>query len=87
MNNGITVYWSKPDKALIVLDPANANLTGNLCGLCGNRNVVKYDDLMTETGELVSNLNVHGLNIDIMHSLGGGGGCGLWEGESGPWYL
>ena len=57
LDNGITVYWSKPYKTLIILDPSKAELFGNLCGLCGNRNEVKYDDIKTDTGELVSNLN------------------------------
>ncbi|XP_072040242.1 IgGFc-binding protein-like [Amphiura filiformis] len=55
MNNGITIYWSSPYRALIQIDAdADAMLTGNVCGLCGNNNDIKYDDFTTPDDTLVS---------------------------------
>ncbi|XP_072039405.1 zonadhesin-like [Amphiura filiformis] len=55
LGNGIQIYWSRPHRAVIQIDPeADASLTGNLCGLCGNNNNKKYDDLTTPDGKHVS---------------------------------
>ena len=55
MTNGLTVSWSSPYRAAIFIGPdAQNQLSGKLCGLCGNSNGVKYDDITTKMGELVS---------------------------------
>ncbi|XP_072024326.1 uncharacterized protein [Amphiura filiformis] len=56
MSNGITIYWSRPFRAVIEIAPeVTETLSGILCGLCGNNNGIRYDDLATPDKSLVSN--------------------------------
>ncbi len=54
MDIGLTLSWSSPRRAIITIAQDADLLRGNVCGLCGNHNEVKFDDFETPEGALVS---------------------------------